>query len=176
VLTEFVKAGAPAEILYVSKPHIGTFKLVTMVEKPCAPKSSRWAAKSASAARVEDIEIAAWPGARPAPGRRHADRRRPRGAGDRPQRARYLRACSTARGVHVEAKPFSIGLRIEHPQTLIDRARLGKNAGQPAARRGRLQAGASLRQWPLGLQLLHVSRAARWWPPLPSPAAWSPTA
>ena len=33
VLTEFVSAGAPEEIMYVSKPHIGTFKLVTMVEK-----------------------------------------------------------------------------------------------------------------------------------------------
>ena len=33
VLHEFVKAGAPEEILYVSKPHIGTFRLVGMVEK-----------------------------------------------------------------------------------------------------------------------------------------------
>ena len=35
------------------------------------------------------------------------------------------------RGVHMEEKPFSIGFRIEHPQSLIDRARFGKNAGNP---------------------------------------------
>jgi uncharacterized FAD-dependent dehydrogenase len=58
--------------------------------------------------------------------------------------------------VQIEAKPFSIGFRIEHPQSLIDRARFGKFAGHPARRR-RLQAGAPLRQRPLGLQLLHVS-------------------
>jgi hypothetical protein len=58
----------------------------------------------------------------------------------------------------MEAKPFSIGFRIEHPQSLIDRARLGPNAGNPAARRRRLQARPSLPQRPLGVQLLHVPR------------------
>jgi uncharacterized FAD-dependent dehydrogenase len=49
VLVEFAKAGAPEEILFVSKPHIGTFRLVTMVGR-CAPRSSRWVARSGSAA------------------------------------------------------------------------------------------------------------------------------
>ncbi len=61
------------------------------------------------------------------------------------------------RGVFIEAKPFAIGFRIEHPQSLIDRARLGRFAGHPGAGRGRLQARASRQQRPFGLQLLHVS-------------------
>jgi uncharacterized FAD-dependent dehydrogenase len=35
------------------------------------------------------------------------------------------------RGIYMEAKPFSVGFRIEHPQGLIDRARLGQHAGHP---------------------------------------------
>jgi uncharacterized FAD-dependent dehydrogenase len=50
VLEEFVKAGAPEEIIYVSKPHIGTFRLVKMVENIRAT-SSNWAARSASKPR-----------------------------------------------------------------------------------------------------------------------------
>ncbi len=61
-----------------------------------------------------------------------------------------------ARGVYLEAKPFSIGFRIEHPQSLIDRARFGPQRRPSDPRRGRLQAGASRQQRPLGLQLLHV--------------------
>jgi uncharacterized FAD-dependent dehydrogenase len=62
------------------------------------------------------------------------------------------------RGVFIEPKPFAIGFRIEHPQSMIDRARLGKLRGPSGARRGRLQARASREQRPRGLQLLHVSR------------------
>jgi uncharacterized FAD-dependent dehydrogenase len=129
VLTEFVKAGAPAEILYVSKPHIGTFKLVTMVET-CAPKSRRWAARSASAARVEDIEIdnGQVRGLRLADGVFIAADHVVLAVG---HSARDTFQMLHARGVHIEAKPFSIGVRIEHPQSLIDRARFGSFAGHP---------------------------------------------
>jgi uncharacterized FAD-dependent dehydrogenase len=129
VLDEFVKAGAPEEILYVSKPHIGTFRLVGMVEKMRA-KSSRWAARSVSSQRVEDIVIedGRVRGVQLAGG--EFIRCRPRGAGARPQRARHLRDAYD-RGVYMEAKPFSVGFRIEHPQALIDRCRFGAHAGHP---------------------------------------------
>ena len=100
----------------------------------CARRSRRWAARSASSQRVDDLLIErrpAAPRARRDARRRRAAARRPRGAGARPQRARHLRRCCTTRGVFIEAKPFSIGFRIEHPQSLIDRARFGPQAGHP---------------------------------------------
>ena len=66
--------------------------------------------------------------------------------------------CCTQRGVYMEAKPFSIGVRIEHPQSLIDTRALRRRRRQPDPRRGRLQAGAPRQERPHGLQLLHVSR------------------
>ena len=69
------------------------------------------------------------------------------------------------RGVYIEAKPFSIGFRIEHPQSLIDRARFGRIRRPSAAGRGRLQAGASLPQRPLASTAFACARAARWSPP-----------
>ena len=118
-----------------AKPHIGTFRLVTMVEKHARRRSRRSAARSASSSSVDrpadrataDARRCAawcWPTA-------SALRSRPRRAGARPQRARHLRRCCTTRGVYIEAKPFSIGFRIEHPQSLIDRARFGRYAGHP---------------------------------------------
>ncbi len=59
------------------------------------------------------------------------------------------------RGADIEAKPFSIGFRIEHPQSIIDKARYGKTI--PETRCGGVSAGASRRERALGLQLLHVS-------------------
>jgi uncharacterized FAD-dependent dehydrogenase len=166
VLTEFVKAGAPEEILYVSKPHIGTFRLVTMVEKMRAT-SNRSAARSASAAASTDLLIDT-----DAKGKRHVRGvtlhggeqilRRSRGAGDRPQRARHLRdaACAAC----MEAKPFSIGFRVEHPQSIIDRARFGPQAGHPilgAADYKLVHHATGNHARPLGLQLLHVPRRHR---------------
>ncbi|MCK9381923.1 MAG: NAD(P)/FAD-dependent oxidoreductase [Sulfuritalea sp.] len=129
VLTEFVKAGAPPEILYVSKPHIGTFRLVTMVENMRAGIEAL-GGEIRFQSRVEDIDI------------EHGQVRGLRLAG-----GEYLAATHIVlaighsardtfemlheRGVHIEAKAFSIGVRIEHPQSLIDRARFGKNAGNP---------------------------------------------
>jgi len=129
VLTEFVKAGAPAEILRVSKPHIGTFKLVTMVEQMRATIESL-GGEIRFQSRVDDIDI---------------DNGQVRGvilAGGETIRSNHVvlavghSARDTfkmlyERGVYVEAKAFSIGFRIEHPQSLIDRCRFGNHAGNP---------------------------------------------
>jgi len=129
VLAEFVKAGAPPEILYVSKPHIGTFRLVSMIEKMRA-NIEALGGEIRFESRVDDLEI-------------HDGQMRAvlLANGERipadhvvlaiGHSARDTFAMLHERGVFVEAKPFSIGFRIEHPQSLIDRARLGKNAGNP---------------------------------------------
>ncbi|KMN30806.1 hypothetical protein VI26_20070 [Chromobacterium sp. LK1] len=134
VLTEFVKAGAPEEILYVAKPHIGTFRLVSMVEKMRA-EIEALGGEIRFQQRVVDIHLEDGPD-----GRKVA-----RGltlAGGEQIRADHivLALGHSARdtfemlhghGVFMEAKPFSVGFRIEHPQTLIDKARWGKYAGHP---------------------------------------------
>ena len=129
VLTEFVKAGAPAEILYVSKPHIGTFKLVSMVEAMRAEIESL-GGEIRFGARVDDvvIEDGQVRGLRLADGESIATRYLVLAIG---HSARDSFRMLQSRGVHIEPKPFSIGLRIEHPQSLIDRARFGKFAGHP---------------------------------------------
>ncbi|MDH4322090.1 MAG: NAD(P)/FAD-dependent oxidoreductase [Desulfobulbaceae bacterium] len=129
VLTEFVKAGAPAEILYVSKPHIGTYKLVGMVEKMRA-EIQALGGEIRFRSRVEDIEIenGAVRGVVLANGERIAASHLVVAIG---HSARDTFEMLHRRGVFMEAKPFSIGLRIEHPQSLIDRSRHGKNAGNP---------------------------------------------
>jgi uncharacterized FAD-dependent dehydrogenase len=129
VLTEFVKAGAPAEILYVSKPHIGTFKLVTMVENMRA-EIEALGGEIRFQSRVEDIDIERGQvrGIKLADGEYLAASHVVLAVG---HSARDTFEMLHGRGVHVEAKPFSIGVRIEHPQSLIDRARFGPNAGNP---------------------------------------------
>ena len=129
VLTEFVKAGAPAEILRVSKPHIGTFKLVTMVEQMRATIESL-GGEIRFQSRVDNIDIdngqvrgVILAGGETIPGKHvvlavgHS--------------ARDTFKMLYERGVYVEAKAFSIGFRIEHPQSLIDRCRFGNHAGNP---------------------------------------------
>ena len=134
VLEEFVKAGAPEEILTEAHPHIGTFRLVTMVE------SIRETIQSLGGEyrfehRVEDVDIET----------RSDGSRRLRGLHF--HNGTYLEASHVVmavghsardtfrmlhnRGVHIEAKPFSIGVRIEHPQSWIDKARFGACAGHP---------------------------------------------
>lgn len=134
VLTEFVAAGAPEEILYVSKPHIGTFRLVSMVEKMRATIQAL-GGEIRFGQRVDDLLIET-----DAAGIRHL-----RGvvlaSGEELRAdhvvlalghsARDTFAMLHARGVHLEAKPFSVGFRIEHPQAVIDRARFGPQAGHP---------------------------------------------
>jgi uncharacterized FAD-dependent dehydrogenase len=129
VLTEFVKAGAPEEILYVSKPHIGTFRLVGMVEEMRHTIESL-GGEIRFQSRVEDIEVEDGQvrGVLLASGEHIASRHVVLAVG---HSARDTFEMLHRRGVYLEAKPFSIGFRIEHPQSLIDRARLGPNAGNP---------------------------------------------
>ncbi|HEY6023113.1 MAG TPA: NAD(P)/FAD-dependent oxidoreductase [Pseudolabrys sp.] len=129
VLTEFVKAGAPDEILYVSKPHIGTFRLVAMVENLRA-SIEELGGEIRFQSRVEDLDIGNGQvrGVTLAGGEYIAADHVVLAVG---HSARDTFQMLYDRGVHIEAKPFSIGLRIEHPQSLIDRARFGKNAGHP---------------------------------------------
>ena len=132
VLTEFVKAGAPEEILTEAHPHIGTFRLVHMVENIRALIESlggeyRWQHK------VEDFDIEAGED-----GSRHLKGLHIAGGDYLPARHVVMALGHSSRdtfqalydrGVHIEAKPFSIGVRIEHPQSWIDRARFGACAG-----------------------------------------------
>jgi len=129
VLTEFVKAGAPEEILYVSKPHIGTFRLVGMVET-MRHEIEKLGGEIRFQQRVSDvlIEDGRMRGVMLASGEKLASRHVILALG---HSARDTFEMLHARGVYMEAKPFSIGFRIEHPQSLIDKARLGPNAGNP---------------------------------------------
>lgn len=129
VLSEFVKAGAPEEIIYVNKPHIGTFRLTGVVTRmreeiealggeirfeqqvtDVLIEDGRMRGvtlKSGETIRADHVILALGHSAR--------------------ETFRMLHA----RNVFMEAKPFSIGFRIEHPQSLIDKARLGQYAGHP---------------------------------------------
>jgi uncharacterized FAD-dependent dehydrogenase len=133
VLVEFVKAGAPEEILYVSKPHIGTFRLVGMVET-MRHEIEKLGGEIRFQQRVADVLIEDGPngknirGVTLASGETLASSHVILALG---HSARDTFEMLHARGVYMEAKPFSIGFRIEHPQSLIDKARLGSNAGNP---------------------------------------------
>ena len=133
VLTEFVKAGAPEEILYVSKPHIGTFRLVKMVEA-MREEIIALGGEIRFEQRVTDFEIEEKDGVRQIRGLTLA-------TGERIVTDHVVLAIGHSsrdtfqtlydRGVYIEAKPFSIGFRVEHPQSLIDTCRFGPNAGHP---------------------------------------------
>ena len=134
VMTEFVKAGAPEEILLVSKPHIGTFKLVKVVEH-MREQIIALGGEVRFEQRVSDVLIEDG----------HIRGLTVQNLNDNTQydmhadhvvlalghSSRDTVAMLHARGVTMEAKPFSIGFRIEHPQGVIDRARLGQHAGHP---------------------------------------------
>ncbi|MDP2804953.1 MAG: NAD(P)/FAD-dependent oxidoreductase, partial [Gallionellaceae bacterium] len=129
VLAEFIKAGAPEEIEYVSKPHIGTFRLVGMVEVMRA-NIIALGGEVRFQSRVTDIEIehGQVQGVTLASGEHITSRHVVLAIG---HSARDTFEMLHQRGVYLEAKPFSVGFRIEHPQSLIDRARFGINAGNP---------------------------------------------
>jgi uncharacterized FAD-dependent dehydrogenase len=129
VLEEFVAAGAPAEILTAARPHIGTFKLVKMVEAMRA-KIQALGGEIRFRTRVVDVLI-----------EDGAVRGVVTGGGEELRTDHVVLAVGHSardtfqmlveRGVFVEPKPFSIGVRIEHPQALIDRVRFGPFAGHP---------------------------------------------
>ena len=126
-MTEFVEAGANPEILYINKPHIGTYKLVMIVEKMRATIESL-GGEIRFQSRVENIEI---------------ENNKVRGvtlaSGEFIESSHVVLAVGHSardtfqmlfeRGVYIEPKPFSIGFRIEHPQSLIDECRFGDFAG-----------------------------------------------
>jgi len=133
VLKEFVEAGAPEEILFVSKPHIGTFRLVSMIEHMRA-KIIALGGEIRFDQRVTDILIQE-------NGREKSIAGVVLDSGEAIETDRVVMALGHSardtfqmlydRGVFFEAKPFSIGVRIEHPQSIIDCARFGPNAGHP---------------------------------------------
>ena len=129
VLTEFVKADAPEEILYVSKPHIGTFRLVKMVELMRA-SIEELGGEFRFESKVEnlDIENGRVRGVTLTSGERIVSDHVVLAVG---HSARDTFQMLYDNGVYIEAKPFSIGFRIEHPQSIIDRCRFGPNAGNP---------------------------------------------
>jgi uncharacterized FAD-dependent dehydrogenase len=129
ILQEFVKAGAPPEILYTSHPHIGTFRLVGMVEEMRKTIESL-GGEIRFESRVDDIEIKnrEVQGVVLASGERIATNHLVLAVG---HSARDTFEMIYKKGIYIEAKPFSIGFRIEHPQSLIDRARHGANAQHP---------------------------------------------
>ncbi|MFW8629879.1 NAD(P)/FAD-dependent oxidoreductase [Vibrio natriegens] len=129
VITEFVDAGAPEEILYVSKPHIGTFKLVTMIEKMRAT-IIELGGEIRFSTRVDDLhmEDGQITGVTLSNGEEIKSRHIVLAVG---HSARDTFEMLHDRGVYMEAKPFSVGFRIEHKQAMIDEARFGPNAGNP---------------------------------------------
>ena len=148
VLTEFVKAGAPEEIMYVSKPHIGTFKLVTMVEnirndiialggeirfgskvetihrQTGEDQLSEKQLSENESGQITGVTMTSASGERETLHSRHIILAIGHSARDSFQML-------FEQGVYIEPKPFSIGFRIEHPQSVIDKARFGEQAGHP---------------------------------------------
>lgn len=135
VLTEFVASGAPEEIMYVSKPHIGTFKLVSMVEKMRA-EIIRLGGEIRFSSRVDDIELEKTDdgteqghritGLTLSTGEKLKSNHIAIAIG---HSARDTFEMLFNKGIYIEAKPFSVGFRIEHEQSTIDAARFGPNAG-----------------------------------------------
>ena len=138
VMLEFVKAGAPAEILLVSKPHIGTFKLVKVVEhmreQIIALGGEVRFEQRVSDVLIEEGEIRGLTVqnlSNDVKANTQYDMRADHVVLALGHSSRDTVAMLHARGVYMQAKPFSIGFRIEHPQGVIDRARLGQHAGHP---------------------------------------------
>ena len=129
VMHEFVRAGAPEEIMFVSKPHIGTFRL-TGVVSTMREEIKALGGEVRFDSRVVDfiIEDGRIQGVRMADGEELRSRYVVLALG---HSSRDTFRMLHERGVYIEAKPFAVGFRIEHPQSLIDQARLGKYAGHP---------------------------------------------
>jgi len=173
VMQEFVRAGAPEEILYVSKPHIGTFRL-TGVVSAMREEIKALGGEVRFQSKVTDLLIqdGCMQGVVLEDGDIISSRHVVLALG---HSSRDTFRLLHRRGVYLEAKPFAVGFRIEHPQSLIDQARLGKYAGHaPWARPitnwctmpitdGRFTASACV-------------PAVRWWPPPRSRTGLLPTA
>ena len=146
VLHEFVEAGAPDEILYVSKPHIGTFKLVTMIEKMRA-NIIALGGEIRFGQRVDDILFEKDESSDDHDSGLEGSEHKQKVVGVKLATGEILHTNHVAlaighsardtfkmlhdKNVFIKAKPFSVGFRIEHEQSVIDDARFGKNAGHP---------------------------------------------
>jgi len=138
VMQEFVKAGAPADILYAAHPHIGTFKLVKVVEQ-IREEITALGGEIRFEQRVTDVQRSPGPGGHQITGLQVLDL--PSGHSNTLAARHVVLALGHSsrdtfvmlhqRGVAMQAKAFSIGVRIEHPQSVIDRARWGRHAGHP---------------------------------------------
>ena len=138
VMNEFVQAGAPSDILFAAHPHIGTFKLVKVVEN-LREQIIALGGEVRFEQRVVDIDIENTPSGRHVTGLHIEDRH----TGVRTHlatqhvvlalghSARDTFTLLHERGVYMQAKAFSVGVRIEHPQSVIDAARWGRHAGHP---------------------------------------------
>jgi uncharacterized FAD-dependent dehydrogenase len=134
VMREFVRAGAPPEIMYVNKPHIGTFRLTGVVAR-IREEIIALGGEIRFERKVVDLLLDS-----AADGRKQIE-----GValenGETIESRHVILALGHSsrdtlrmlerRAVFMEAKPFAIGFRIEHPQSMIDRARLGRFAGHP---------------------------------------------
>jgi uncharacterized protein len=129
VMREFVRAGAPAEILYVSKPHIGTFRLTGIVSA-MREEIRSLGGEVRFESKVTDLLLEAGQvdGVVLASGETLHSRHVVLAPG---HSARDVFRMLEKQKVHLDPKPFAIGFRIEHPQSMIDRARLGHFAGRP---------------------------------------------
>ena len=138
VMNEFVQAGAPSDILFAAHPHIGTFKLVKVVEN-LREQIIAMGGEVRFEQRVVDIDIETTAQGRQVTGLHMEDRNT--GARSHLAARHVVLALGHSsrdtftllyeRGVYMEAKAFSVGVRIEHPQSVIDAARWGRHAGHP---------------------------------------------
>ena len=143
VMHEFVQHGAPSEILYEAHPHIGTFKLVKVVEG-IREQIIALGGEIRFEQRVTDVLLGELLSNQELP----AQSIRALEVENLVDGSRYQLPASHVvmalghssrdtfamlyeRGVAMHAKPFSVGFRIEHPQSVIDRARWGRHAGHP---------------------------------------------
>jgi len=138
VIQEFVKAGAPADILYAAHPHIGTFKLVKVVEH-IREQIIALGGEIRFEQRVSDVLLATTAQGHQLTGLQVQDLRTGQSQALHTRHAVMALGHSSRdtfvmlhrRGVAMQAKAFSIGVRIEHPQSVIDQARWGRHAGHP---------------------------------------------
>ena len=130
VLTELVHAGAPDEILFVNKPHIGTDILIKVVTN-LTDKIVELGGTVRFNCRVDDITAVdgAVKSVRLATGETMATSHVVLAIG---HSARDTFEMLCGRGVHLQQKAFAMGVRIEHPQSIIDAAQYGKYASHPA--------------------------------------------
>ncbi|HOS86979.1 MAG TPA: NAD(P)/FAD-dependent oxidoreductase [Burkholderiaceae bacterium] len=139
VMQEFVKAGAPPEILYEAHPHIGTFKLVKVVEN-LREQIIALGGEIRFEHRVTDVLIEEDKGGRHLRGLTVLNQATGQSTALRADHvilalghsSRDTFAMLFERGVQMQAKAFSVGFRVEHPQGVIDRARWGRHAGHPS--------------------------------------------